>query len=202
MDKHAATIGASIKLHRALYKLRAKLGKDTKGVLAMVKSDRSYDKDMEILQSQLMFLQSMWPRCSHAQCVDIATTVMTAASLSLNHALGVGGRPEKSNVDVNDKPWFFANTSAKKVVRETLQWMFRMAGREALIGPVLDDIIEDIHGSILSASRAHKLRDKLIQNMPGILQWADEHALAHQAFKDSPHEDPGCPPAPHKEALP
>lgn len=161
-NRHIAVVNAAVVFHRALWKLRGATGKSTEDVLAMRTVRKEYRPRFLELRRSLKALRKAWPQCTELQCVDIATTITQAASLALVHEL---------RHPVRDRPKFDA-TTVHQVVEGTVQWMATISNRSVNIGRLLARIKD----RPLPGDAARKLRDQLIKDMPGILQWMDEQA--------------------------
>lgn len=153
--------------------LRQVLGKSTEDILAIgPKTVQAFAPPRRVLwdsfSKELAILRAAWPFATPVQCIDLASTITQAASLALMLELrGSHGSPPK--------PKFGDGTSTRLVARATLRWMFVVSGRpDRHLQAALDRIVD----RPLNRAGALALRNSLIQQMPGLLQWVDEQEVA------------------------
>ncbi len=116
MDRRTAIIDVSVRVQRALFKLRTALGGDAKTVLRLKKVTKPLDRDLKEFQKGLRFLRRMWPKLTPLECIELASTITQAASLALLKALD--GRPDH-RVEVDGRPYFHKSTTSWQVTSAT-----------------------------------------------------------------------------------
>lgn len=161
MDRHISIVNASVAFHRALWKLRGATGKSTDEVLALRRVRKDYQRTFGELRKSLGVLRRAWPQCTELQCVDIATSITQAASVSLFHDL--------RNTD-KTRPRFSNDTTVHRVMEAVIRWMMGVSRRTCDV----QGMLRQIKDRPLTTAQAQKLRDQLTKDMPGILQWMDE----------------------------
>jgi hypothetical protein len=169
---HVERVNAALALSRALWKLRSSSLKTTEQVLTLQSTARLTPEEKALyheVQRQLRVLRKAWP-FTDLWCTEVAKTVVQAAS---EHFWGeMKSRPDKDE----KKPEFYDTVSRRHVVRATLTWMSHISNRKLSFDPREPGalLLSRIQNDSLPIRAARALRDQLIQNMPGILQWIDE----------------------------
>ncbi len=88
------------------------------------------------------------------------------------------------------RPKFYDDTSVRSVVKATLEWMMHVADRRCDVM----ELLKQVKDGPLTRNQAQKLRNALIREMPGILQWMDEQGKKPRPSPGScrnPQEDRG-----------